>query len=207
MNADTAPTADPPAKAKPRLRWYQYSLRTLLFVVFLASLGMSWVGVRLERARKQRVAVEAFNKVGGYVRYDYEEQALSADCPGPLWLRRVVGDDFFRTVRQLHLDVTDVTDAALEQIKGLPELETLNLNSTKVSDAGLEHLEGLTQLQALSLDDTQVTDAGLEHIKGLTQLQELSLNGTEVTDLGLKHLTTLTQLGELYLFNTKVCTF
>ena len=37
-----------------------------------------------------------------------------------------------------------------------------------MTDAGLEHLKGLTQLQRLACGDTQVTDAGLEHLKGLT---------------------------------------
>ena len=44
-----------------------------------------------------------------------------------------------------------------------------------MTDAGLEHLKGLSQLQRLDLASTQVTDAGLEHLKGLTQLQTLDL--------------------------------
>ena len=45
-----------------------------------------------------------------------------------------------------------------------------------MTDAGLEHLKGLTQLQSLCLGNTKVTDAGLEHLKGLTQLQSLHLD-------------------------------
>ena len=54
-----------------------------------------------------------------------------------------------------------------------------------MTDAGLEHLNGLKQLQTLWLDHTQVTHAGLEHLKGLKQLQELLLGSTPVTDAGL----------------------
>ena len=38
----------------------------------------------------------------------------------------------------------------------------VGLINTKVSDAGLEHLKGLTQLQMLLLDNTKVSDAGVK---------------------------------------------
>src|SRR3989304_6984363 len=47
------------------------------------------------------------------------------------------------------------------------------LRGTQVTDAALEHLKGLTNLQELQLHCPQVTDAGLEHLKGLTSLQRL----------------------------------
>jgi hypothetical protein len=40
---------------------------------------------------------------------------------------------------------------------------------TKFTDAGLEHLKVLTNLEGLRLDRTQITDAGLEHLKGHDQ--------------------------------------
>ncbi len=44
---------------KPRRRWYQYSLRSLLVLTLLVSVGMSYVAVRMQRARRQKEAVEA----------------------------------------------------------------------------------------------------------------------------------------------------
>ena len=93
------------------------------------------------------------------------------------------------------LSQTKVTDAGLEHLKGLTQLQTLSLSQTKVTDSGLESLEGLNNSSAepdanqgdrrragapqrvdptsLAGPDrrTQVTDAGLVHLKGLTQLQ------------------------------------
>ncbi len=37
----------------------------------------------------------------------------------------------------------------------------LSLGFTEITDAGLEHLRGLTQLEVLSLDGTRATGAGL----------------------------------------------
>jgi hypothetical protein len=56
---------------KPRRRWFQYSLSSLFLVMFLASLGMSWVAVRMKRAREQKQAVELLRKSGTRVYYDY----------------------------------------------------------------------------------------------------------------------------------------
>jgi hypothetical protein len=57
-------------------------------------------------------------------------------------------------------------------------LRLLDLDLTEVTDAGLEHLKGLTALQELSLWRTPVTDAGLQHLKGLTGLRVLCLCDT-----------------------------
>ena len=75
----------------------------------------------------------------------------------------------------VNLHGSEVTDAGLEHLKGLPQLQTLNLWQTKVTDAGLVYLKGLTKLHLLDLQCSEVTDAGLEHLKGLTELQTLNL--------------------------------
>ena len=175
--------------------------------------------------------MEEIEKLGGWVYYDYQLDRLTipqASRPGHAWLRELLGDDLFVNVTGVDLrqprdqrrragtpqridptpraglDGTKVSDAGLEHLKGLTQLQWLYLDGTKVSDAGLEHLKGLTQLQRLDLDDTKVSDAGLEHLKGLTQLQKLDLNGTKVSDAGLEHLKGLTQLQSLCLDDTKV---
>ena len=62
------------------------------------------------------------------------------------------------------------------------------LRGTQVTDAALEHLKGLTNLQELQLHCPQVTYAGLEHLKGLTSLQRLVLDRTQVTRAGVSEL-------------------
>ena len=60
---------------KPRLRWYQFRLRSLFRRHVLACIGMSWVGVKMQRARRQKEAVEEIKKLGGEVAYDYQVDA------------------------------------------------------------------------------------------------------------------------------------
>lgn len=211
---------------KPKRRWY-CNLRTLLLLMLLASIFMVWVVVRLEQANRQREVVETIVELGGRVLYDY--QMNRAKSPGPAWLRKLLGNDFFTNVvgvsfrrqrqftgagleqlaelaqlQSLYLGYTQVADGGLRHIQGLTQLKALSLGHTQVSGAGLEYLEGLTQLNALFLDHTQVGDAGLEHLAGLGQLRQLHLDYTKVTDAGLQHLKGLTQLQRLYLGNTHV---
>ena len=100
--------------------------------------------------------------------------------------------------------VTQVNDAGLEPLKGLPKLRKLTLNNTKVTDAGLEQVKQLAGLQKLYLVDTAITDAGLEKLKGMGELHVLSLVGTQVTDAGLEHLKALPNLQEVFLAGSKV---
>ena len=62
----------------------------------------------------------------------------------------------------------------------------LDLTGSDVTDAGLQHLRGLPQLQELVLHHTKVTDAGLGHLSQVTRLRGLWLGSTKVGDAGLK---------------------
>jgi hypothetical protein len=182
----------PLSPVKSRRRWLQYSLRTLLVVTTLCAVACSWLGVKLQQARRQREAVEVIVKLGGSVAYDWEYDAnglkLNAKPPGQGGLPGLLGDDFFQTVRVVNLARTQATDASLEHLSGLRQVQYLTLGGTKVTDAGMERLVGLSQLHWLFLDDTQVTDAGLAHLECLSQLQRLILDGTKVSDAGVKKL-------------------
>ena len=196
--------------------------------MLLASIGMSWFAVRLQRAKTQREAVEAIKAAGGFVDYmdendDSQKRALEAT---PTWLRRILGDEFFRQVDEVWVH----TDTALEQTRRLAGLEALGIGcSDEITDAGLAHLDGLRRLRRLSLalnenvtnagfahlrvlvqlerldmDFSTITDAGLDHLKGLKRLRHLSLSKTRITDAGLERLRSLSELESLDLTGTRV---
>jgi hypothetical protein len=54
-----------------------------------------------------------------------------------------------------------------------------------VTDAGVEHLKELTQLQWLDLSDTQVTDAGVENLEGLTHKWSVAFPNSIQLDMTL----------------------
>jgi hypothetical protein len=192
---------------KHRLRWYQFTIRSLLVLMVLVAVAGSWFAWKKQQVERERAAVDRVKEMRGWAIYDWEWESggkLDAHPPGPAWLRAWLGDDFFAHVISVSVSGTTVTDAGLEHLKVLKQLETLGLENTQVTDAGLEHLGGLTQLNSLVLSGTKVTDAGLEHLKGLTQLNVLSLANTQVSDTGLGHLKGLTRLTMLALDGTKV---
>jgi hypothetical protein len=188
-------------KTTPRRRRFRFSLRTLLMVVVLLSVPMGWFALKMRQAERQRQAVEAIQKAGGYVAYDYE--FYGSGPPGPAWLRRLLCEDFFANVVLVHFSMR-FGDGYMVHLKGLTGLEWLELTGTQVTDGGLEHLRGLTKLDSLELSDTQITDAGLEHLKGLTKLEDLNLSNTQVTDAGLEYLEVLRNLRILELSSTQV---
>ena len=61
---------DRPRKSRRRL--LRFSLRALLVFVLLLSVPLAWFAWKMERARKQREAVEWILGTGGEVLYDYQ---------------------------------------------------------------------------------------------------------------------------------------
>jgi hypothetical protein len=221
--------------AKPNIKrhWFRFSLRALLLLVTIASVGFGWFAYKLRQAQRQKEAVEAIDKLGWFVKYDYEVDPkggllASPTPPGPIWLRELLGVDFFASVavvqnngesftdaqlvhlqgipglKSLYMLDTKTTDAGLLHLHGLTQLEDLVLGRAQITDTGLVHLQGLTKLKTLNLDRTQITDAGLSHLQGLTKLQLLCLESTHITDTGLKNLRGLTELESLWLSNTQI---
>ena len=54
-----------------------------------------------------------------------------------------------------------------------------------MSDAGMENLRGLASLESLNLHCTLITDSGLECLVRLTRLKSLCLFGTNVSEGGI----------------------
>src|SRR5207244_259173 len=128
------PDADPP---KRKRRWFQFSLRSLMIFTLICAVASAWLGKRVVQKRKEREAVEAIVKLGGQAHYDYQN-LTDGKPPGPAWLRKLLGENFFSEV-----DVVNLLDARglpLEQLSEFSQLKELDLRRTRVTDAGLVHL-------------------------------------------------------------------
>ena len=175
-------TAMPTDTAKPR--YLQSCLSSALLIGLLigiaASVGSGAFFLITRKARSQRDAASAIVAAGGSVQYDYQRRGT--EPKGPLWQRTILGDDFFSTI----IAAKVMSDGATQYVEQLTELEDMRLEN--ITDAGLENLKGLHNLTELDLSKSQVTDSGLKYLKGLTKLVELNLSDTQVTEAGLAHL-------------------
>jgi hypothetical protein len=207
---------------KPRRRWFQISLRTLMLLVVVASLPFAWGSYKIREARKRREAVDIIRQLGA---------KIEIQTKGPDWARRIFGDELFTDattfeakqyggaevtdrsmsyfglfsrLRYVNLCRTGVTDAGLLHLRNAPELDSLYLLDDPISDAGLVYVPRFTELQYLTLEGTRITDAGMMHLRGLAKLRSLNLRKTKVSDTGLAHLTELRSLVLLELDDTRV---
>jgi hypothetical protein len=203
----SASTNAKPLRGRAR-RLLQLSLRSLL--VLLLALGI-WLGLTFNRVRQQRAAVARIQQLGGKVQYAHDVAATRVAgqpkqpvVPGPPWLRRLLGPEFFDTVLWVRLNKTAVTDADLRLVARLDRLEFLDLYSTSISDAGLFELRHCRRLKSLTLSETTVTDDGLRHLPNMPYAAGVSLGGTAVGDEGLYHLRGQRGLVHLELRATRV---
>jgi Leucine-rich repeat (LRR) protein len=227
------PAAEP-TSPKPKLRWYQFSLRTLLIFVTFSAILCSFFATITYSARKQKEVAATIRKLGGAVVYDYlmvGEDGCDIDVDTlerPNTLSKYFGVDYFHSVEcvfcegskindsilaplrslpnviRLDLRHTQVTDSGLKSLIEMPSLKLLILDGTPIGDEGLECLQGMRNLRDLDLTNTKITDKGLENLRGLTQLDGLILDDTKITDSGLAHIARLTQLQSLLLANTDI---
>ena len=168
-----------PDNPKPRRRFRQFSLRTLLLALTAVCV---WLGWTVPRANEQGKAVEWVRKMGGTVWYDYEvdedgdaiNAIDAAEPPGPKWLRDSLGVDYFQNVSAVYLVSKPVSD--LTPLAGLNNLQYLELSITEVCD--VTALAGFTKLRWLHLNHTQVSD--LTPLAGLNKLRFLDLDNTPV---------------------------
>lgn len=206
------PVADSskPAPVRPRRRWYQFTLRGLTIFMVVSSLLLGIFGWRLQRARKQAAAVATIRAQRGGVSYDYamrkDDQGMydqvsgPAASPVPEILRKLLGDDFFHDVYDVH-HAANVSmnqqelDAAWNAIGTFTHLRRLQISGGKVSHgSGIKSLEKTRELQHLLIDYGKTEPNELKVIGELTQLQELKLWGVEVDDEVLESLVNLDKL-------------
>ena len=192
-------------QARPKRRWFQFSLRSLLLAVLVISLPLAWIGHKLNQLLRRNEAVSLIRQSGGTDDYDgYGKHFLTEETPSLPWLERLVGSQVLAQPKDVDLAGTSVTDAELAKLANLEGVEMLDLAATPISDAGLAHLARLRGLRCLALCNTKITDNGLKHLTDFAQLQRLNLEGTLITDAGLVHLKRLTKLEFLWLANTNV---
>jgi hypothetical protein len=200
-------------------RWqFQYSVRSLLLMTVIVALLCSWFAAEMGHAKRQRQIVENLRKIGCVVNYDGETQSPNGihtkNSLAPKWLQDWLGVDFFGQVSRVVDEKGNLTDEKMACLKDLPHLKYLGFSNSQITDAALESLEDLTELQTLDFRPqwadypdghsfvVKITDAGLAHLSRLTQVTSLGLLGCQINGSGLKNIQGMTHLKTL---NLQLC--
>jgi hypothetical protein len=193
---------------RKRRRWFRVSLRALMLSVLAVAV---FLGYEVNKAKRQRAAVEAVKKAGGSVHYDYEfangKLTPGREPEGPRWLRGLLGDEYFQHIEQVDLLYDDSSgkwdfnkedrpcDAVLALLRGMAGLKTLFLKGGQATDEGLRHIGTLRGLEDLVIIDAWgVTDDGVAHLSGLRNLKSVCINRSVITDESLVLLSRLPQM-------------
>jgi internalin A len=198
--------SDRASAAGPIRRRLQLRLRTLLLAITL--LGI-WLGVIVERARTQREAVATILELGGSVYYKHQRVrgvglVSGAAPPGPAWLRRWIGDDYFQTPLDVNIRSSRDSDACVAAAARLAGLEDLSVDSEAIDDDGYGgYYQGWSDTPH-RVQGKPLTDRGMESIGRLTGLTWLTIGGAAITDEGLRHLAPLTRLKHLRIWRCAI---
>ena len=158
-----------PAVPKPKLRWYQYRLRTLLIFVTLCTIACSLLVPMIRKMQEDAEKAEKEAKRIAKLRQreaQWEQGARIIQgtggrlCPAYTW---TPGDAYVYGFGEQFSDVG--VERLVQQLKGIPEIGVLDLSSTQITDKGLIVLEKMRQLKKLDLNDTQVTNEGVKKLQ------------------------------------------
>lgn len=214
----------------PRSHLFRFSLRTLLIAVTVVAAVLGWKVNAVQNRRRTVAEIEKDKRC--YVCYDYLDPAT--EPPGPQWMRRFLGDDFFSDVKEVTIFSDKLPtngqhdiDALVHHIATLSNLKTLQIDSGNLTDGQLEIITRLSKLQDLEVTSTRIstgiahacrlkhltvlrlyeshtTDSDLSQLALVRQLEVLTLESNEITDSGLSHLAVLTNLKDLQLLSDKI---
>ncbi len=152
---ETTPENRTPPEHRPqrKRRWLTYSLRTLLLTIPVLGAAL-WLVLRPYQL--QREVSSLVDEAGGVV-------GVSVDPS--TWLGRWLVERHARDVHLIAVDRCEVSDALLDRVARLPNLDTLAIGNARFSDDQLRRLQTLTSLRVLYLDAPGVSEDAVKSLR------------------------------------------
>lgn len=189
----------PPRSQTNRRGRIQFSLRMLLGLIVVASLGFGWLGMEMGRARRREASLGAIRRAGGQIRFDDQARTV-----GPEWLGQVMGVESITRVGSVTFFYPHLADDHIQHLRTFPELEELFINDGAITNHGLEVLSQLPELRQLRIWKTKITGQGLAPLRNLAHLTELELSSLYLGNEGAAALAELPSLRLLDLHGARL---
>jgi hypothetical protein len=179
-----------------------------------------WLGWKINRARTQAKAVSAIEIRHGRgdtdarVTYDYtfaSEQDLfheslypkwlnyEAEPRAPKWLRKWVGDDYFREVWMVDVDAHNPPAKIWPEIAKLDHLLRLEINVHTTRLRGVTGLRSLNRLKYVEFRAGSMDDESLNEIASIPNLEHFHAESADLNDDDLRTLTQARKLVDVVL--------
>ncbi len=149
----------------PRVRFTVRRMMVAVAVIATALGVIAWYGNLVRTQRRAIMLIRRHD--GGRIGYDYEADATTRRW-APLWLSRLLGDDYLYSVTNVGFhkeQVSTADDPLMIELRALPRLSYLNLRHTSVTDLGLDHLKAFTNLRTLCVHSAEVSEAKVAELQ------------------------------------------
>ena len=136
--------------------WIQFSLRSILVLTVLISLGLGIVRSFVWPYQIQRRAGETIRELGGSLQTEIGDRA---------WLQDWFGEEYVQDIVFVDLGDCEISEACVWQLAALPKLQTLVIGGKGFADHDLAQFNSSYGLKFLILDSTNATEAGVARLK------------------------------------------
>ena len=181
--------------SKPRRRWLQFRLSTLLIAVTLSTLPLGYVAWEREQCRRGKEALEMLQRLAESNDGSWSQSSLSRR---PEWLKDVIGDDDFRAVDEVSLSGDTISDSDLRLLAALPNLHDIGIIDANVTDDGVAYLHNLQFVEGFRVwGNRQVTAKDWGFLRDWRQLRSLSFHDNH-SDRAVPDFPALASLEDLH---------
>ena len=195
---------------RPRRRFWRLSVRGLMVLVLVVGGVLGW---QARRASVQRRAVAQLVAEGIGTSFDYEYDSegtylVNSRPRAPGWLRRAVGDEWFRELASVDvypgtLKAGKLSESAIRAAGSLDRLDKLRVYNVPLTDDEFSRMLSLSRPRQILFQETEATPAALRRIASLGSVNDLTVRFKRPVcgSSCLPALTEMTRLKRLWLTN------
>lgn len=210
------------ATQRPRRRWFQFSLRTMIVATAIfCTLLATWI---IPSERQRRACKKLYEQGGTYsfpfennVKYFEIQQLRSGNDPYP-WYRH-----YFNSVSRVNIhNLSDIDWGAFPRLESLSSeilrnsssqdmdqfvatlarhnrlLKELSLYQAEIQLGSMDHLPSFSKLEKLNIVQSDLWNCSLDPIASLQELREINFSKTIVQDREIAKLKNLPNLKKIH---------
>jgi Leucine-rich repeat (LRR) protein len=171
----------------------------LLSLLSLAVAASQSADAQPPAGKEVLAAIQRIKDLGGSVEFGKDKRTVKEIS---LKHSKVTDEDLaflslFPDLSSLQLDDTDVTGKGLAHVAKAKNLTWLTCCRTKIKNDDLKLLPLLPKLRTFWVADTSIGDEGLKHLSECKSLENVTVGDSAVTDKGIKYLLALPNLKSL----------